>query len=126
MANKRGAKSGGKATAPSGRGSVTPSGSVVDRRDLLLCLGLVLVVLTAYANHFQNDFHFDDSHTIVRNLNIRDLRNIPHFFTDGSMFSVNPLNATYRPMTSVSLAIDYPTLLATMVETALARGVGLR
>ena len=40
-------------------------------RTLVLCLGLTLVVLAAYANHFQNKFHLDDSHTIVQNRFVR-------------------------------------------------------
>src|SRR4051794_21145013 len=73
----------------------------------LLCLGLVLVVLAAYANHFQNGFHFDDFHTITGNPFIRDLHNIPKFFSDPEMFSTMPDHATWRPVTSVSLALDY-------------------
>src|ERR1035437_9049277 len=37
------------------------------RREWLLCGGLVLAVLAVYANHFQNNFHFDDSHTLYYN-----------------------------------------------------------
>jgi tetratricopeptide (TPR) repeat protein len=76
-------------------------------RTPVLCLGLTLVVLAAYANHFQNKFHFDDSHTIVENRFVRDLRNVPGFFTDATRFSVNPAAQVYRPLVSVSLAIDY-------------------
>ena len=43
-------------------------------------LGLTLVVLAAYGNHFQNGFHFDDFNTVTQNTFIRDLRNIPRFF----------------------------------------------
>jgi tetratricopeptide (TPR) repeat protein len=76
-------------------------------RTPALCLGLTLVVLAAYANHFQNSFHFDDSHTIVENRFVRDLHNVPGFFTDATRFSVNPAGQVYRPIVSVSLAIDY-------------------
>ena len=77
------------------------------RRDLLLSAGLALIVLAAYANHFQNDFHFDDFHTITTNVFIEDLRNIPRFFTDAALFTAKPGGATYRPVTSASLALDY-------------------
>jgi tetratricopeptide (TPR) repeat protein len=66
-----------------------------------------LAVLLAYANHFQNSFHFDDIHTIVDNPAIRSPGNIPRFFTDASSFSVLPPNRTYRPVLSTSLALDY-------------------
>jgi tetratricopeptide (TPR) repeat protein len=73
-----------------------------------LLMALVLVaVCAAYANHFHNGFHFDDVHTVIENPAIRSLRNLPHFFTDASTFSVLPANRTYRPMVSASLAIDY-------------------
>jgi tetratricopeptide (TPR) repeat protein len=68
---------------------------------------MLLFVSLAYANHFHNSFHFDDSHTIVDNAYIRDLRNIPLFFKDAATFSALPANRTYRPLVSVSLAIDY-------------------
>jgi tetratricopeptide (TPR) repeat protein len=67
----------------------------------------MLVVLAAYANHFQNGFHFDDPHTVVANVNIRDLANIPRFFTDASLFSAQTGTQVWRPVVSTSLAIDY-------------------
>lgn len=74
---------------------------------LVSCLGLTLVLLAAYANHFQNDFHFDDFHTVTGNPFIRDLANVPRFFRDPSLFSTLPDHQTWRPVVSVSLAIDY-------------------
>jgi protein O-mannosyl-transferase len=67
----------------------------------------IAAVFAAYANHFHNSFHFDDSHTIVENVYIRDLHNIPRFFTDASTFSSLPANQTWRPIVSMSLALDY-------------------
>ncbi len=76
-----------------------------NRAPLLL---LVLAAVTAaYWNHFGNAFHFDDSHTIVENAYIRDIRNIPSFFTDATRFSVLPANRSYRPVVTATLAIDY-------------------
>lgn len=68
----------------------------------IICLtGLV------YSNHFHNTFQFDDSHTIVDNLYIRDLKNIPLFFTDASVMSTNAANAQYRPVTTSLVAFEY-------------------
>src|SRR5204863_5599371 len=67
---------------------------------------LTAVVLT-YLNHFHNSFHFDDSHTIQNNIFIRDIKNIPKFFTDATTFSSNPSNQSYRPVVSATLAVDY-------------------
>lgn len=61
----------------------------------------------AYANHWQNPFQFDDSHAIVENANIRELANIPTLLTDARAASVLPTHGNYRPLTSVTLALDY-------------------
>src|SRR5437868_9323676 len=68
---------------------------------------LLLVLLAAYANHFQNSFHFDDAHTIVNNAAIQSLKNIPRFFTDARTFSSLPSNQSCRPLVSTLFAIDY-------------------
>src|SRR5437660_10380209 len=73
---------------------------------LSLCAVLAAVLLT-YSNHFENTFHFDDDHTIVQNPYIRDLHNLPLFFTDARTFSTLPPNRAYRPLVTASLAIDY-------------------
>jgi len=73
----------------------------------ILLLAVLLAVWGAYANSFQNGFHFDDSHTVVDNPAIRSLSNIPHFFNDTTTFSVLPANRTYRPIVSTTLALDY-------------------
>lgn len=70
---------------------------------LILLLGLILV----YSNHFQNSFHFDDSHAVVNNIYIHSIKNIPLFFQDGTTFSSLPANQSYRPVVTSSLAIDY-------------------
>ena len=49
---------------------------------------LALVALgAAYSNHFDNGFHFDDSHVILNNLSIRSLENIPRFFSEATTFT---------------------------------------
>jgi tetratricopeptide (TPR) repeat protein len=71
------------------------------------CLAAVAVVLAAYANSLDNAFQFDDSHVVEENLFIRNLANVPRFFTDATTFSALPANSTYRPLVTTSLAIDY-------------------
>ena len=68
---------------------------------------VVFVTCIIYSNHFYNAFHFDDSHTVVNNLYIRSLKNIPLFFQDATTFSTLPSNQAYRPIVTTSLAIDY-------------------
>src|SRR5690349_435813 len=76
-------------------------------RTRLVCGILLFAVFLAYANHFENGFHFDDFHSITDNPFIRDLGSIPRFFVDPTRFSVMPDHATWRPIVSASLAIDY-------------------
>ena len=78
------------------------------RAPFLVCSLLALGALTlAYSNHFDNGFHFDDSHVILDNLYLRSLHDVPRFFTDASTFSIRPENAQYRPLLTLSYAIDY-------------------
>jgi len=63
-----------------------------NRTGWVIVFLLLAGVLGAYSNHFQNEFHFDDSHTIVNNAFLRDLKNIPRFFTDATTFSSLPAN----------------------------------
>jgi tetratricopeptide (TPR) repeat protein len=65
------------------------------------------MLVGAYSNSFHNSFHFDDAHVIETNLYIRSLTNLRVFFTDARTFSSLPANATYRPLVTVSLALDY-------------------
>ena len=60
--------------------------SIGKKKILFYVLSLLLffVVVLSYSNHFRNSFHFDDTHVIVNNLYIRDLKNIPLFFKDAS------------------------------------------
>lgn len=74
---------------------------------LALAFAAAVLIVVAYANSLHNEFHFDDSHVIVNNVYIRSLRNGPLFFTDAHTFSSLPSNATYRPLVSLSYALDY-------------------
>lgn len=84
----------------------------VERRDLaappFLAAALLLLAMLAwaYGNHFHNPFQFDDSHTIVSNSVIRDLHNVPRFFTDGTTSSTLPTNQAWRPGFTTLNAID--------------------
>ena len=73
----------------------------------LACLAAGAALGAAYSNHFDNAFHFDDSHVIVNNLAIRSLHDIPSFFSDPLTFSARPQNAAYRPLLTLSHAIDH-------------------
>jgi len=79
----------------------------VNRNFLFACAAAVVLIAAAYANSLHNSFHFDDSHVIETNVYIRSLANVPRFFTDAHTFSSLPQNATYRPLVTLSLALDY-------------------
>ncbi|MDA3819326.1 MAG: tetratricopeptide repeat protein [Candidatus Delongbacteria bacterium] len=70
---------------------------------------IVSLVSFTYLNHFHNPFHFDDFHTIVNNPHIKELslNKVKSYFTDVSTFSNMPTNQGYRPIVTLSLAIDY-------------------
>lgn len=76
---------------------------------ILGCTAVALLFMTiaTYSNSLNNSFHFDDTHTIVNNIYLRNISNIPLFFKDGTTFSTRPTNQTYRPIVSTTLAIDY-------------------
>ena len=72
-----------------------------------IALLLLLLTLAAYGNSFHNSFHFDDSHTIVNNLYLRNIANLPLMFRDATTSSSLPTNQSYRPVVTATLAIDY-------------------
>ena len=74
---------------------------------LFAAAGCLALLLGAYANVFRNAFHFDDSHVVVDNVYIRNLANAGRFFTDVRTTSALPQNQTYRPLVTLSLAVDY-------------------
>ncbi|MEO8218511.1 MAG: tetratricopeptide repeat protein [Acidobacteriota bacterium] len=80
-----------------------------DRRAplVLAAVAMAVLVIAAYSNFFENSFHFDDSHVIENNLYIRSLSNSLKFFQTAATFSSLPQNATYRPLLSLTYAIDY-------------------
>ena len=69
----------------------------------LLLAGVGLV----YCNSLQGSFHYDDFHSIVENPHIRDSANSWAFFSDPSLFSVDPDKAMYRPLPLLSYTFNY-------------------
>ena len=101
-AGGRGSGTGAQAAvAGAARKTQTPESLAPGPRPLapivpILALALVLVALAAYANHFENHFHFTDDRFILQNPNIRSLLNIPRiFFTED------------HPIVIASLAFDF-------------------
>ena len=76
-------------------------------RDVWELLLVAILPVLVYANSLNNPFHYDDIHSIVENVHIRRLANIPLFFVDPSLFSENPDNAMYRPLLLVTFAANH-------------------
>jgi tetratricopeptide (TPR) repeat protein len=70
-------------------------------------LSLLGAVALVYANALGGTFHYDDFHSLVNNPHVRDLANIPAFFLDPGLFSVDTDKAMYRPLLLVSYAINF-------------------
>ena len=75
------------------------------RPKLLVFLVLAAVSLIAYANALPNSFHFDDIDGIVLNPSLRDLRNIPSYFTNPTLFRFERID--WRPFLQITYALDY-------------------
>lgn len=101
MGGKRTIKTNGAASPP----MLLPANP--HRKSLIGMLLVLLAVAAAYSNHFQNSFHFDDWHTVVGNVSIQNVRNLPRFFVDPALFSTLATHQVYQPVTSATLAIDY-------------------
>ena len=74
---------------------------------IVAAVAAAVLLIAAYSNFFDNSFHFDDSHVIENNLYIRSLSNTMKFFQTAATFSALPQNATYRPLLTLTYAIDY-------------------
>lgn len=75
-------------------------------KKMMLAIIGGLIIWIAYSNHFHNPFAFDDDHTIVTNLAIRNTANIPSFFYDATTTSSYPASQAYRPGLTALNAID--------------------
>jgi tetratricopeptide (TPR) repeat protein len=76
-------------------------------RVITLAAILIAALTLVYWNHFDNDFHFDDIHTIVNNDYITDIKNLPLIFRDARTTSSLPTNQDYRPVITTLNTIDY-------------------
>lgn len=75
---------------------------------VLMAFVALLAIIATYWNHFDNAFHFDDSHTVVDNIYIRDVKtNYKKYFTDARTLTPLPANQSYRPVIALSYGIDY-------------------
>ena len=75
-----------------------------------IIIALIIIILLSLAAHnitLRNDFYFDDSHILINNSSIRSLKNIPRYFYDISTSSCDYNNYQYRPLVTLSFALNY-------------------
>lgn len=68
---------------------------------------IVPVCMAVYANSLEGDFHYDDEHSVEHNIHLRDLGNVPRFFADPAMFSVDADKGMYRPVLLITYAVNH-------------------
>ena len=74
------------------------------RRAWVLVAAVSAVV---YANSLGGGFHYDDEHSVEANPYVRSLGNVPRFFADPTMFSVDAEKGMYRPVLLVTYAVNF-------------------
>ncbi len=67
---------------------------------LLLCLGV-------YSNSFDHELQLDSHHVVEQNPSIRSLANAPDFFLDPGTSTNLKTNADYRPVLTLSYALNH-------------------
>lgn len=77
-----------------------------DPSALIALFFIAAAGLIAYGNALPNGFHFDDIVGIVRNPTLRDLRNIPAYFTDPATFGLGRTRE-WRPILQITYALNY-------------------
>ena len=69
---------------------------------------VAVVSILVYSNSLDNSFHYDDAFTIVDNVLIRDIGNIPQFFIKGITSTPDKFGKLlYRPLTMTTYALNY-------------------
>ncbi|MBI5367305.1 MAG: hypothetical protein HZA54_09725, partial [Planctomycetes bacterium] len=93
-------------------GSAAPRAASDRARSLGQVILLLAALFGAYANALRAEFVYDDIAVVRDNPRIRDLRNIPHFFTTSYWAASGSLDAPvasglYRPLVQTSFALEY-------------------
>ncbi len=70
-------------------------------------LGVLLLAFVCYGISLNHPLLWDDEATVVQNVLIRNLRNLPLIFTSGYHAGAGEVTNLYRPLATVSLMADY-------------------
>lgn len=84
------------------RHSDVPVKTAFRHRPVIHFLLIIILGLIAYSNTIHSPLHFDDRSNIIENNGIRDISNIPSFFT---RFEGPSIMA--RPLTAATFAVNY-------------------
>ena len=76
------------------------------KNDFLLTAVLIAAAFLLYANSLENSFVWDDEALVLGNPAIRSLEGVPRLFT-ARLFPEIPGGNFYRPVQSLSYAVDY-------------------
>ncbi len=68
---------------------------------------LLTACLLVFANNFDHDYHLDSVYGIEGNPAVRDLANVPSFFSDPTTLTTLRQNHDYRPVLQTSFAINH-------------------
>ncbi|HMQ69179.1 MAG TPA: tetratricopeptide repeat protein [Ignavibacteria bacterium] len=75
-------------------------------KSLYCYIIIIVVTYLVFQNTLENNFVFDDESVIIGNTSIKDLSNIPKFFTAEEGFH-KVIGRYYRPVISSTYALDY-------------------
>jgi len=75
-------------------------------KNIPAVIALAALAAILYANTFWNKFVYDDYQFIVKNEYIKSLNNIPLFFTSMKSFAADGDFLIYRPLVTLSFAVD--------------------
>ena len=76
-------------------------------KGLFTLILLAAVTLAVYARTLDYPFAYDDIHTIVKNVQVRSLSNIPRFFIGPGMEGREDKTGSYRPLLFSTYALNY-------------------
>jgi tetratricopeptide (TPR) repeat protein len=81
---------------------------MVSSRDArLAALAVVLASAATFAPTLSYEFAFDDAPEIVRNDHVRSLANVPEIFSSGAWAGAGEYNPIYRPLTTLTYALNH-------------------
>src|SRR3990172_555278 len=72
----------------------------------VICL-LIFITLLTYLNILPNTMFYDDEELIYKNAFVQDIRFLPKYFTTNMIAGAGKVSNMYRPVLTVSFALDH-------------------